>query len=448
MAKSLYIDNTVLSQDKKKTYLVADISSGTILSVQNTTGFEANKNVLIGELGQQEAEILQTHSTTSPTGGTIYLESAPTYSHSADTPITTIDWNQFEVTWAATSSGTKTTLSYGTALLPTRKETIYSDSSKTSGYYFIRFVDTVGSAYSDYSDPIPYAGYPMNTVWSIKNRALNKVDAKIDDLITNDWLDDCLWEARREYHQAPGKRPFRRIWNQDIGNVGTGDYRVVLPSDIEKPTSGENIFGVRIGQNNIVHFYDKKEWDDDFRDTAHSYLLYDIGATSVTSFSVANARDFDTSGNVQIEDDVIAYTARDVSSGSFTVALTGTTHTANADVWQGISFGLPTKYTIFQNPGESAYIYFNCPIDTAYVDQNIWCDYYRTLVAKDSDADELDEPDYDMYIHYLAYRIKKKQNPSLDEHKDSDFLEWQRRKQLALSNEYVGSRIQFIPDID
>jgi hypothetical protein len=90
---------------------------------------------------------------------------------------------------------------------------------------------------------------------------------------------------------------------------------------------------------------------------------------------------------------------------------------------------------------------FNCPIDTAYVDQNVWCDYYRTLVPYDSDADQLDEPDYDMYVHYLAYRIKKRLNPNLDEHKDSDFLEWQRRKQIALQNEYMGSDISFIPDI-
>jgi len=74
-------------------------------------------------------------------------------------------------------------------------------------------------------------------------------------------------------------------------------------------------------------------------------------------------------------------------------------------------------------------------------------DYYRTLVSMDSDADTLDEPDYDMYVSYLAWRIKKRLKPDLDETKDSDFIEWMRRKQIALNNEYLGVTIQFTPDI-
>jgi hypothetical protein len=356
MAKSLYVDNNILVRDKNKTYLT-EVSSGTTLVVQNIDGFASDSNILVGQLGQEESEIL-TISGISPSGSSIYITTSPAYNHSVDTPVTVIDWNQFEVTHAATATGVKTTLTYGTSLKPTKTETIYKDTLYTSGYYFVRFVDSIGSGYSDYSDPIPYAGYPDNSVWAIKNRALNKVDAKIDQNISNKWLDECLWEARREYHQAPGKRPFRRKWNINIGNLNTGDYRIPLPNDVEKPTSSENIFGIKIGKNKILNYYDKKNWDDNYRDVTHSNLLYDIGATSVTSFSAANARDFDTSGVVQIENDVITYTARDISSGSFTVALTGTTHTANADIWQGIAFGCPTMFTVFQNPEESAYVYF------------------------------------------------------------------------------------------
>ena len=450
MAKTLNIDITSLTDGKAKTYLAADVTSGTILNVQSVNGFSGSISVLIGEIGQEETEIVAIHASATASGTAVYLASNIGKSHSQDTPVYAIDWNQIEVTHASTSaasSGINSTLSYGTNILPDRTKMSYKDTSKSSGWYFIRFVDTVGSGYSDYSDAIPYDGYPDNSVFSIKERALEKVGAEIDDNITHDFLNNSLWEARREYHQAPGKRPFRRKYNQDIGNVGTGNYRTPVPSDLEKPTSGENVYGIRIGAGKEVNYYDKKDYDFDYENVAHSVLLYDIGATSVTSFSVSNGRDFDASGAVQIENDTIDYTARSVSTGSFTVSLTGTTHTANADVWQGISFGLPTNFTVFQNPEESAYIYFSCPFDTAYVDQNIWCDYYRTLVPYDSDADVLDEPDYDMFVHYLAYRIKKKLNPSLDDQKDSDYLEWLLRKSNALKNEYLGTEVKFIPDI-
>lgn len=447
MSKKLDIENSVLTENASKTYIMSDLTSGTSVTVQSVSGFSTGKVVLVGEIGQEEAEILQTHNISSPSGTSLYLQNAPTYDHSVDTPIYLVDWNQIEITHAATASGVKSILSYGWTLTPDRQFTTYKDTSKTSGFYFIRFVDTVGSAYSDYSDPIPYAGYPDNTVWAIKDRALKKVDAKIDSNITHEFLNDCLWSARREYHQAPGKRPFRRVFDFDLGNVSNGAYRITAPNDLEKPTSGENIFGVRIGQNNVVNFYDKKKLDDDYRNVAHTVLssAYSTGDAYVI---VANARDFSNSGSVNLESDTVEYSAKELSTGSLTVSVDGIAdHTANTDIWQNKSYGLPVNYTAFKNPSESAYIYFNCPFDTVYVGQNIWCDYYRTLVPFDSDADELDEPWADMYVDYLAYRIKKRLDPKLDEHKDSDFLEWQRKKQQALNDEYLGSEIRFVPDI-
>ncbi len=65
----------------------------------------------------------------------------------------------------------------------------------------------------------------------------------------------------------------------------------------------------------------------------------------------------------------------------------------------------------------------------------------------DSDGDILDEPDFDCFVSYLAWRIKKRLKPDLDETKDSDFIEWMRRKQMALNNEYLGVTVRFYPNI-
>lgn len=447
MAKNLTIDNSVLNKDKPKTYLTADITSGTILTVQGVNGFSGSINILIGEIGQEEAEIINIHNTAQASGTTLYVNSAVGKSHSVDTPVYAIDWNQFEITHATTVSGVKSTLTYGTSLKPNSKETLYKDTSKTSGYYFVRFVDTCGSGYSDYSDPIPYAGYPYNSVWSVKDRALKKVNAKIDDTITHDFLNNCLWEARREFHKAPGKRPFRRKFDVDLGDVTTGSFKIALPNDVENPTSSENIYGIRIGAGNVVNFYDKKDFDFDYEDRPHA-LLSTAYATADAYVILANSRDFSASGVITIETDTIDYSANDVANGSLTVSTGGIyDHTANSDVWQNVSMGLPTQFVVLQNPGESAFVYFNCPFATSYNNMNIWADYYRTLVPYDSDADELDEPDFDMYIHYLAYRIRKALNPSLIDQKDPDYLEWIIRKDNALKHEYLGAEISFYPDI-
>jgi hypothetical protein len=449
MAKILQIDLTSLSEDKAKTYLTADITSGTILTVQSVNGFSGSVNILLGDIGQEDAEIIAIHSLAQASGTTLYLNSSVGKAHSINTPVYAIDWNQVEITHGtvSTTSGISSTLTYGTNILPDRVEMSYKDTSKTSGYYFIRFVDTVGSGYSDYSDAIPYGGFAYNTVWSIKDRALKKVNAKIDDIITHDFLNNCLWEARREFHKAPGKRPFRRKFNVDLGDVTTGSYSISLPNDVENPTSAENIYAVRIGQNIIVTGYDKKDFDRDYRDVAHT-TLSSAYATADVYMVLTNSRDFDSSGSVYIESDTISYSANEVSTGSLTIDTAGTyDHTANSDVWQGISMGLPMNYIVLRNPGESAFIYFNAPFETAYNGQNIWSDYYRTLVPYDSDADELDEPDYDMYVHYLAYRIRKALSPDLNDQKDPDYLEWLIRKQNALQHEYLGTEISFYPNL-
>ena len=96
----------------------------------------------------------------------------------------------------------------------------------------------------------------------------------------------------------------------------------------------------------------------------------------------------------------------------------------------------------------SAYIYFNMPVDTVYVDQNIWSDYYRMVVDYDSDADTLDEPNYDMYVPYLSWRIKKKKDQGLKPLDDPDYQEWTFRKNTALANEYLATQIRIQPNID
>jgi len=411
--------------------------------------------LLLEDISYEKAEIVKTSSATGPSGSTITLNSGLLFTHPQDTKVTIIDWDRIDIQWSATASGAKSTImAYPIYIQPQLVETIYNDTTKTTGYYFVRFNETVANTYSDWSDPIPYAGFGANTVAMIKKRAIDSINERIDpNLVTHDFLNESLWEARREYHSSPGKRPFRKHYNYAMGSVSTGMYRIEAPSDLENPYTGENIFGMRIGTEDNMMWFDKKDWDAAFRGVSHTVLTtaYTVGDKDLYC---DNVRDFESSGSVDIENDSSAYSAIGVSGGTMRISTAGSAnHATGKDVWQGVSYSLPNRFTVWGEPVAnetvgSIYIYFSCPIETSYVNQNIWIDYYSGLPEYDSDADELDEPQYDMFTNYLAFKIKQRKNKGLNQLTDTDFLLWTQKKKAALDNEYLGTEIRIFPGIE
>ena len=455
MPKTLYLDNSVISREKKFTFLSADSpSSSSTISVQSIVGFHSlttssGQIILIGELGAEKSELVRTSQSTAPSGTTVTLRDSTQFDHPQDTKVYIVDWNRAEVSTAATVTGVKSTVTaYPINIQADQRETLYRDTSLASGFYFIRFNESIDNTNSDYSDPIPFGGYPDNSVASIKHRALNSIHEKIDEeLVTHEFLNEALWEGRREYHQMPGKRPFRRKFNTDIGNVVTGRYRVDLPIDTEKPHTSENVFGVRIGTEANMFYYDKKDWDFDFRSIPHSTLTaaYAINSRDLYLTSV---RDFAETGIVSIQQTNVEYSARSVSGGTLRISVQGSYAVSSGeDVWQNVTYGLPDRFTVWADPGGSAFIYFNRPFSTTYVDQNIYSDYYRTVVDYDTDADILDEPNYDMFISWLAWKIKQRKNKGLNPLTDTDYTVWNFKKTSSVANEYLATDIRITPDV-
>jgi len=238
------------------------------------------------------------------------------------------------------------------------------------------------------------------------------------------------------------------INNYDLGNVSAGMYKIAAPSDLDNPYSAENVFGVRIGVEKNLGYYDKKLWDADYRDIPHTTLTtaYTGGDSTI---QLVNSRDFPATGGIAIGTASVTYTANAVSTGILTLSSTFTDSFAvGKDVWSSdVSLGLPEKFTYFIDADGTAMIAFDTPIDDDYHDQNIYIDYYRGVSTVDSDGDELDEPEYDMYVHYLAWRIKKKKDPTLKAQNDDDFAQWLAMRNLAVQGERTGQSITFKPDI-
>ncbi|MFZ2151690.1 MAG: hypothetical protein WAV09_01125 [Minisyncoccia bacterium] len=459
--KTLYTNNHDITREKRRTFLTEDvISTGGTFRVQSILGFESvstssGQIVCIGEIGAERTELLRTANTTGYAPSQAYkevtLRDVMAFDHPQDTPVYIVDFNRVDSQWSATTTGTKSTLTdYPRYIDPGQGETIFVDASQTSGFYFQRFNETVGNTSSDWSDPIPYSGYDDNMVFSIKKRAMDEIGEEIDGkVITHEFLNQCLWEARREYHQSPGKRPFRRKFNEIIGSALTGSFRIELPTTVERPHTAENVYGVRIGANQNMRYYDKKQWDFDYVGKPHSSLTtaYTVGARDLY---VVSARDFAESGAVSIEGVSVTYSAKSNTGGTLRISVDGTANaSAGSDVWQNISYGLPDMFTVFADPAGSAYVYFNRPIDSTYDGQNIYLDSYRTLLGFDSDSDQLDENRYDMFVYFLKAKIKaRKAKGDFDLLNDPDYKVWLAMKKETLDSEMLGTDITFIPQIN
>lgn len=470
MAKTLLTNNTDLTRDKRFTFLSEDVvSTGTTIRVQSILGFEgvstsSGQIICIGEIGNERTEFLRSSNTSAYNPSQAYkevtLRDAMVFDHPQDTKITIVDWDRVEAQWSASVAGAKSTLfTYPTRVNPGERETLIIDTAQSTGFYFIRFNETVGNTNSDWSDAIPFGGFDDNTVAAIKKRAVDELGEVIDgNVITHEFLNQCLWAARREYHNAPGKRPFRRKFNTVIGSALTGSFRIELPTDVEKPYGAENIYGVRIGTNPNMFYYDKKEWDFDYRNRPHSTLEVPYTRGTSTSIWLANGRDFTSSGSITVEGTTIGYSKVTGSNNSLTITSHGSwSASGGSDAWQNTTYGLPQNFTVFADPQGSAYIYFNCPIDTFYIGQNIFADYYRTLVGYDSDGDVLDEPQYDMYVDYLKFKIIERKLKGVIpvtisrngqvQISNNNYQEWLRKKGNALAVEFSEQNIRMFPDI-
>jgi len=156
----LEIDTSALVANALEiTELTADAAIGTTLTVKNINGFAINQNLLLGELGDEDAEFAKTHTATAPSGTTITLLAASIRAHGAGTKVYLVKYNAVELTTATTATGTKSVLTTSTgngllSLQADEKRQIYSELEKSSGFYFGRFVNDIGATFTISGDTL------------------------------------------------------------------------------------------------------------------------------------------------------------------------------------------------------------------------------------------------------------------------------------------------------
>ncbi len=445
-------------QNNVSSFLEADVASGATSLTANGTFFSASQYIVVGQPGQEKSEIVKISAVSSTT---FTLATALVFSHNRGDVITFIEYNQIEPS-RSTNGGTSFSTLTVVDIDPQMAETVLLRASdSTTDVYKFRFTNTAfvfTPTYSGYSDSVVATGYADNSVYAIKKKALDDMGERLSDLITDEFLNNALNEARRIVDQDPRvfRWSFRTKFNTDIGAIIAAGYSVDAPTDLRDRNTPKNILCLRIGkQNREVYYQDRNRFNQNYWNIAHSTLASDYAGGS-TTMVLTSADDFSDSGSATVLNDsdyttppeVISYTGRTFAggSGSKYYTLTGVTgcpddQSAGNDIWQGANFGLPTYYTI-----DNGVIYFDVPFDTAYTRQNIYMDYYQALTPVNSDSDLLDEPFYDAYVPFLKYKIKyKKANGGIIAKNDTDYMEFMDRVTQLVTQETPSQMIQFIP---
>jgi len=415
-----------------ETYLTAEVLSGVgALTVKSITGFAINQILLIGELGDENSEIIKTHGSTAPTGSTITLAANLAKSHSPYTKVTVLLYDQIEFSHADSIVGTKT-VAATSAIQADAEDTRYDDATYSSGYYFTRYKNSITSVFSDYSDPIPYSGFDQNTVSAVIEYAMNR--NKMDGYTDNVNYKFCLDEINICLQEITGKmKGWTKLLklNEVIGHTARGINSIGLPADIWENRGTKSITSVRMGDTEL----DYKIWSK-FEEEMHGAINTEVrtqATSGAITLEIDNSYDFADSGSVNVYISgtlhTITYTGvtRSATAGVLTgIPATGTgsitvTIPVDTEVWQGESEGKPNCYSV---DGEGNLRYWPLA-DATYQNKNIVADYYTGPTKVDSDADTLDAFRYTAVNFWLTWAIRMQiKNDGVRDLNDGDYVKY------------------------
>jgi len=439
-------------RDYPASYLEADSLSGSGTLSANGLDFSISQYIVIGTPGTPKCELIKIHGSTSPTATVITLASNTSYNHARGEMVRFIPYNQIVVERSTDSGATWTPLT-AVALRSDAVETYFQRvDDATTDEYRVRFKNETSSKYSAYSGDYAGTGVSANTRGAIKRRALNELGEKIGPLINDEFLNEALDEARREVDSAPEMRryPFRTRFNTNVASIVPGSWSISAPTDLRDRNTPDNILAIRIGAvKGPLVYQDQNRFSQNYQNVSHTTV-----ATTFTgggaSLVLTSSGDFDELGSIYVGAESISqgvddgtYTANNESTNTLS-GLTGVAnnHAVGTDVWQNITFGCPTAYTI-----HSGRIYFNMPFPDDLAAENIYMDYYSKMSALTDDTTELDEPQYDMYVDFLKWKIKsRKSKGTLQQKDDPDFVAWADKKAKFVGTQIGGQRGYFIPN--
>jgi len=274
----LQIFNPDLSSEER-TYLEADYSSGTSLTVRNSSGFTAGYYVVIGEPGQEQTECKRVASTTG--GKTITLESALTYAHPKSTPVYESKWNKWAVERSSTSGGTYTAITdspFDIRWDDKELSTLIEDvSGSTSHYYRWRPYNEYSGTYGSYSDVLSGGGQERNTAgYALMQVKRNPLAKGVDDETIMEFFNDF---NDLVYEEIPKAWWFTKEGTQVATAVSTYKYAITtnwgdfqsMKYMLYRYVNGDTDVTYPLTYSPLVEFYNFKADSDQAEDDYAKY---------------------------------------------------------------------------------------------------------------------------------------------------------------------------------
>lgn len=435
------IKNINLVIDGINTYLSSDTASGvSSLNVKNVTGFTTNQLILVGFLNFQGSEIAKTHSSTVPASGVITLNGSTSFPHSSNTSVTAISYDQVEISTATTISGSKTVLSTVSVSVDS-DTTTYSDVTNASGYYFARFYNSITAQFSSYSDAIPTTGYTQLSARKIIDSSLLAINKKSSVLYSDAFafneIDNCQMEVLREMKRWS----FMQKFDQSLGQLTTGQWRIALPTDCDDQNTNKSIYNFRIGQGGNITWVDKEKWNYLIQGIAHTTLANSISVNDLT-ITLTDSANFNQTGTITIGSNTYTYTANNQTSGVLTLSSASTTsNTAGQDVFQGATTGNPEYWTTY-----GGYLYFYPVLNNTYNQNEGILDYYSSLIQTTTDTQNIVIPDPVLVQYYLQWKFMIRANNGEDTlGSDAKKAEYISRRDTMKRKESLNRTFQLRP---
>ncbi len=184
--RQLLIDTSLLKIEE--TYITADQSAvASTITVANINRFAINQNLIITPWGET-AEFVKTHASTAPSGSTITLTANTSFIHYTGEKVWLVEYDAIELAHTTTTTGTKTALTTSTgnglvSLEADNEVLVYPERQYDSGYYFGRYVNDIGAAYTVSGDTFTSAAHGLSNGETLKVIGATTLSAELSTTV-------------------------------------------------------------------------------------------------------------------------------------------------------------------------------------------------------------------------------------------------------------------------
>lgn len=209
------------------TIVSSDYSSGSLLSVEDSSGFKDNHLILVGGLGNEKTEA--TDLVSNPPSTNSLSITGMDHGHSSDESVQAVLWDKFDVEYRTDSTAAWQSLATTQAFDWSGDETSYIHPDGVSNYYYrVRYYNSASANYSDWSDIVSGVGSTRSSVGymvdQVRKNAKDKTNQKVTD-------EDIIgyFNAVHDIVKSMSKK-----WPWLQGEATIDPSTLALPSDFKK----------------------------------------------------------------------------------------------------------------------------------------------------------------------------------------------------------------------